>query len=79
MAIPVQNVSGKEPNPGDCATEHIVEEFSRCLSNNAACRYAVPAGTTSSYCIHPNHRGFHAAPIPGSPGDRQGYGWHVPR
>ncbi|GFE61976.1 hypothetical protein [Geobacter sp. AOG2] len=79
MAIPVQNVSGKEPDLNQCATEHVVEDFSRCLSNNTACRYAVPAGTSSSYCIHPNHRSLQGMLVPGGPGDRRAYGWHVPR
>jgi|GEM_PF-1094250 len=79
MAIPVQNVSGKEPNLSECATEHVVEEFSRCLSNNTACRYAVPAGTTSCYCIHPDHRNLHSRLLPGVPRDRRAHAWHVPR
>ncbi|KAB0664005.1 hypothetical protein F6V25_14420 [Oryzomonas japonica] len=71
MSIPIQNFSGSEPNVAECRTEYLVDEFSRCLAHNTACRYAVPAGNTSSYCIHPNHTAFQDMP---AFGDRQDHG-----
>jgi len=58
MPIPIQNFSGTEPNVKECRTEYIVHDFSRCLSNNSACKYAIPAGYTSTYCLHPDHGTF---------------------
>ncbi len=66
MSIPIQNFTGNAPNTKECRTEYIVHDFSRCLSNNAQCKYAIPAGFTSTYCLHPDHRTFQdsAAPTP---------------
>jgi len=58
MPIPIQNFSGSEPNVRECRTEYIVHDFSRCLSNNSTCKYAIPAGSTSTYCLHPEHGSF---------------------
>lgn len=63
MPIPIQNVSGSEPNLDACTTEFLVDDFSRCLANNSACKYAIPAGSTSSYCIHPDHARLHSTEL----------------
>jgi hypothetical protein len=65
MPIPIQNVCGSEPNLNACATEVLVDDFSRCLANNSACRYAIPAGSTSSYCIHHDHARLHRTTVLG--------------
>jgi hypothetical protein len=49
------------PDFNTCRTERIVEDVSRCLSNNAACKYGLPAGYTTTYCLHHNHRDFRYA------------------
>ncbi|QEM67538.1 hypothetical protein FO488_04835 [Geobacter sp. FeAm09] len=72
MSIPIQNFSGSEPNVEECRTEHIVDDFSRCLAHNVACRYAIPAGTTSSYCIHPDHGAFQGMPVFGRRQEHRG-------
>ena len=66
MPIPIQNFSGSEPNVNECLTEYIVHDFSRCLSNNSTCKYAIPAGYTSTYCLHPEHGSFRNSVMPDS-------------
>jgi hypothetical protein len=42
----------------NCTTERITSELSRCLGNNQECKYGLPAGKTSTYCLHPDHKQF---------------------
>lgn len=58
MPISIRNFTGSEPNTTECRTERIVDDLSRCLANKTKCKYALPAGSTSTYCLHPDHRGF---------------------
>lgn len=58
MSISIRNFTGSEPNTKQCRTERIVDDLSRCLANNAKCKYALPAGSTSTYCLHPAHGDF---------------------
>lgn len=73
MPIPIQNFSGSEPDVETCSTEYIVHDFYRCLSNNSSCKYAIPAGRASTYCLHPDQRAFRdvAHPRPASSGTRR--------
>lgn len=73
MPIPIQNFSGTEPDVNECRTEYIVHDFSRCLANNSACKYAIPAGRTSTYCLHPDHATFRVAAMGGSHQDPAPY------
>jgi hypothetical protein len=73
MPIPIQNFSGSEPEVTECRTEHIVHDFSRCLSNNSSCKYAIPAGYSSTYCLHPDHDTFRNTVIPDSHQDSRPY------
>jgi len=74
MSIPIQNFTGNAPNTKECRTEYIVHDFSRCLSNNAQCKYSIPAGFTSTYCLHPDHRTFQVSAAPNPVLDTLTYG-----
>ena len=47
-----------EPDTSYCLAERITTELSRCSRNNKLCKYGLPAGSTSTYCLHPNHKYF---------------------
>lgn len=63
MTVPIEDFSGIEPDTDKCCTEEIISDLSRCASNNIRCKYGLPAGTTSTYCLHPDFRKFLAAPV----------------
>lgn len=70
MAVSIQNICGSEPDLDACATEFLVGDFSRCLTNNRTCRYAIPAGS-SCYCIHPDHARLRRKTAFGPRGDQE--------
>lgn len=47
-----------EPDTSYCVAERITAELSRCARNNNLCKYGLPAGTTSTYCLHVDHLKF---------------------
>ena len=47
-----------EPDTRICTTEQITGELSRCSLNKQDCQYGLPAGKTSTYCLHPDNRKF---------------------
>jgi hypothetical protein len=63
-----------EPDTRNCTTERITSELSKCSENNQDCKYGLPAGKTTTYCLHPEHRVFlaieHVAAASTSPGHR---------
>jgi hypothetical protein len=58
MEVPVDEFSGQEPDTDKCSTEEIISDLYRCLNNSRKCKYGLPAGTTSTYCLHPDFRKF---------------------
>jgi len=58
MKVLVDEFSGQEPDTGKCCTEEIISDLYRCSNNNRKCKYGLPAGTTSTYCLHPDFRKF---------------------
>lgn len=51
-----------EPDTSYCVAERITDELSRCTRNNNLCKYGLPAGTTSTYCLHEDHLKFRKTP-----------------
>lgn len=51
-----------EPDTSYCVAERITAELSRCTRNNNLCKYGLPAGTTSTYCLHEDHLKFRKTP-----------------
>lgn len=47
-----------EPDITYCVAERITAELSRCTRNNNLCKYGLPAGSTSTYCLHEEHLKF---------------------
>lgn len=66
MPVSIHDFTGTEPNCDECRTEGITAEVSRCLDNCSKCKYGLPAGFTTTYCLHPNHRDFRTSVSPGS-------------
>ncbi len=58
MKVPVDGFSGLEPDTNKCCTEEITSDLYRCTNNNRKCKYGLPAGTTSTYCLHADFRKF---------------------
>jgi len=67
MATSKHDLTRSEPNVADCRTECIVEGLSRCLANNATCAHALPAGATTTYCMHRNNLKFQRTTFLDSP------------
>lgn len=63
MLIPNENLLENEPDLSRCRTRNISHELSRCLSNNAACKYAFCDCCTSIYCMYPDQSNFQGAPF----------------
>lgn len=58
MVLPVSEFSGAEPDTALCMTEEIISDLAKCSVNNKACKYGLPAGTTTTYCLHPDFKDF---------------------
>jgi hypothetical protein len=58
MATTRHDRTKSRPNVSECHTECIVEGLSRCLANNSSCIYALPAGSTTTYCMHRDSKKF---------------------
>ena len=58
MKVSIDEFSGLEPDTNKCCTEEIISDLYRCSNNNRKCKYGLPAGTTSTYCLHPDFRKF---------------------
>jgi hypothetical protein len=67
MATSQQDLARRKPNLNECHTERIVDGLSRCLANNSNCRYALPAGSTTTYCMHRNNMKFQSTATPDAP------------
>ncbi|HPX62122.1 MAG TPA: hypothetical protein PLN25_10205 [Deltaproteobacteria bacterium] len=64
MLVPISEFSGEEPDVSKCRTEAIITDLYRCLGNHCNCKYGLPAGSTSTYCLHPDFRKFSATNPP---------------
>lgn len=62
MLVQISDFNGTEPDTDKCCTEEIISDLYRCSSNNCNCKYGIPAGSTSTYCLHPDFRKFVAHP-----------------
>jgi hypothetical protein len=71
MPVSTPKFIGFEPKCGECLTEAITEDVSRCLGNCSKCRYGLPAGYTSTYCLHPDHKAFRSSAYIDSSSDRR--------
>ncbi len=58
MKESIDEFSGVEPDTSKCCTEEIISDLYRCSNNNRKCEYGLPAGTTSTYCLHPEFKKF---------------------
>ena len=67
MATSQQDPTRSEPNLDACRTERIVDGLSRCLANNSKCRYSLPAGSTTTYCMHRDNSNFKSTAILDAP------------
>jgi len=67
MATSQQDITRSEPNFDNCRTERIVDGLSRCLANNSKCKYALPAGSTTTYCMHGDNSNFQSTAILDAP------------
>jgi hypothetical protein len=65
MQAAAHDITGSEPDCDECRTEAITDNVSRCSDNRSKCRYGLPAGFTTTYCLHPDHRGFRTTAFPG--------------
>lgn len=66
MARFEQEFSGSDPKFDECRTEHLMGDFSRCLTKNPKCMYAYPAGSSCTYCLHQSNRKFERRTFAGS-------------
>ncbi len=69
MATSKHDLARSEPNVAECRTECIVEGLSRCLAKNFRCVYALPAGSTTTYCMHRDNMKFRRTSFLDSPHD----------
>lgn len=69
MATSGHDLAKSEPTIAECRTERIAEGLSRCLANNSKCVYALPAGATTTYCMHQDNMKFQRTPLLDSPED----------
>ncbi len=67
MATSRRDSTRSEPDLHTCRTERIVDGLSRCLANDSKCRYALPAGSTTTYCMHRDNRHFQSTAILDAP------------
>jgi len=58
MVLPMSEFSGAEPDTALCMAEEIISDLAKCSTNNKACKYGLPAGTTTTYCLHPDFKSF---------------------
>jgi hypothetical protein len=64
MTVQFDEIASVEPDIDTCCTEEIISDLSRCSGNNRRCKYGLPAGATSTYCLHPDFRKFLVSATP---------------